>query len=528
MLASSLLQSNRGFLNYVGRTYKWLPPYLKGLHLTIDIWRDFKDKKTGYTLRGKERAKAESMGWHNYIIEHLRENDEEDAAENYKVEPGNEAPSEVQAAERLWSDLQALDRLTDVEEPPMQRYRAERVATVCYLLGDASGSGFGSIFVEGEEAEWQTGTCSDAWKEETSNFREANNITTRLEEMAKKQDLNGVEIFLLTDNLVFEGCFYKGHSSSEKLSDIILRLRILERDHSLVLHVIHVSGKRMKDSGVDALSRGDNSEGIMKGEDPLKFVPLNLGADERSGGAVETWVQSWWRDQRRGQPILKKPLKRLEPKDWFNLHNIEEARLWMPAPAAMETVLSLFNEDRLTRPDIPHVFCVPRLMTHLWRKALSKDADVVFSIEAGNDPVWTHSQYEPLVVAIVLPFAHVDRYYGPWLVRGTDLANDTQESLTRGFGLVKGRRKRKPDDMDGELQGLWKDPAARGRNILCKFLHTARKLPPVQKCLVWPVLSGVSPRPVPEAEIGRAGGGNSRGKKRKATKAPAVHQRKRR
>ena len=149
----------------------------------------------------------------------------------------------------------------------------------------------------------------------------------------------------------------------------------------------------------------------------------------------------------------------------------------------------------------------------------------MFSIEAGNDPIWTDSQYEPLVVAIVLPFAHVDRYYGPWLVRGTDLANDTQDTLTRGFKCVRGRGKRKPDDLERELQSLWEDPASRSRDILRKFLYSTRKFPPVQKCLVWPVLPGVLQGPVSQAGDGRGGGRGS--KKRKPTKAPAVHKRKR-
>jgi len=33
------LEEMRGFLNYVVRTYPWMNPYLKGLHLTIDGWR---------------------------------------------------------------------------------------------------------------------------------------------------------------------------------------------------------------------------------------------------------------------------------------------------------------------------------------------------------------------------------------------------------------------------------------------------------------------------------------------------------
>jgi hypothetical protein len=31
----------RGFLMYVVRTYPWINPYMKGLHLTIDSWRPF-------------------------------------------------------------------------------------------------------------------------------------------------------------------------------------------------------------------------------------------------------------------------------------------------------------------------------------------------------------------------------------------------------------------------------------------------------------------------------------------------------
>ena len=49
----------------------------------------------------------------------------------------------------------------------------------------------------------------------------------------------------------------------------------------------------MKASGVDGLSRGDLMEGMMGGQDPLSFIPFNLGADERSNGLVSQWVWSW-------------------------------------------------------------------------------------------------------------------------------------------------------------------------------------------------------------------------------------------
>jgi hypothetical protein len=43
----------RGFLNYVVHTYTWLNPYIKGLHLTIDLWRPGREA-SGFKLKGKD------------------------------------------------------------------------------------------------------------------------------------------------------------------------------------------------------------------------------------------------------------------------------------------------------------------------------------------------------------------------------------------------------------------------------------------------------------------------------------------
>jgi hypothetical protein len=47
----------QGFLIYVVRTYPWLNPYIKGLHLTIDSWRPGR-KESGFKMRGKELERA--------------------------------------------------------------------------------------------------------------------------------------------------------------------------------------------------------------------------------------------------------------------------------------------------------------------------------------------------------------------------------------------------------------------------------------------------------------------------------------
>ena len=51
----------RGFLMYVVRTYSWINPYMKGLHLTIDSWRPFRGTD-GFKLRGKELENALALG----------------------------------------------------------------------------------------------------------------------------------------------------------------------------------------------------------------------------------------------------------------------------------------------------------------------------------------------------------------------------------------------------------------------------------------------------------------------------------
>ena len=87
--------------------------------------------------------------------------------------------------------------------------------------------------------------------------------------------LKNHEVFLITDKSEFEGAFYKGHSPSRDLSDIVFRVHKAQCDGGFVLHVIHISGKLMKASGVDGLSRGNLTEGMMAGKDPLSFVPFN-------------------------------------------------------------------------------------------------------------------------------------------------------------------------------------------------------------------------------------------------------------
>ena len=62
------------------------------------------------------------------------------------------------------------------------------------------------------------------YRDESSNFREDKNLMHCLEYMARTGLINDAEVFAFSDNDVFEGCFYKGHTHSQKLNGIILLL----------------------------------------------------------------------------------------------------------------------------------------------------------------------------------------------------------------------------------------------------------------------------------------------------------------
>jgi len=134
--------------------------------------------------------------------------------------------------------------------------------------------------------DYESGAWNLEWREKSSNCQEAKNLTDRLERLLADGALRNHEVFLITDNSAFEGAFYKGHSPSRELSDIVFWVHKAQQYGGFVLHVIHISGKWMKASGVDGLSRGDLTEGMMAGKDPLSFIPFNRGADDRAGGKV--------------------------------------------------------------------------------------------------------------------------------------------------------------------------------------------------------------------------------------------------
>jgi hypothetical protein len=149
-----------------------------------------------------------------------------------------EGPQYVNAVPRFLPDLLALCTLMVGGKPPLKRARSSSIATAIYSFVDASGPGFGSTFQVGSQVFFQYGQWPDHISETmSSNWWELANLLDSLEVEVRERDLKDCEIFLFTDNTTAEAAFWKGTSKSEKLFDLVLRLRLMEMHNDLICSI---------------------------------------------------------------------------------------------------------------------------------------------------------------------------------------------------------------------------------------------------------------------------------------------------
>jgi hypothetical protein len=265
------LEEIRGFLVYVTRTYIGMSPYLIGLHMTIDSWRSGQDSEGWRTNEEVPFSYGEEVEW-------MDEGHDEDQ------------PALVKAVPRLSEDIEALEYLCRADVPPLRRVRCVKHACAYYGSRDASGCGFGATLQLGNAIEYEYGQW--AWEaQESSNWRELNILVEFAKGKVRSKDLSGCELFIFTDNTTAEAAFWKGSSKSRKLFELVLRLRRLEMENDMIIHVVHVSGKRMIAQGTDGLLRADHSEGVMQGRSMMEFMPLHLDPVEREP-RLKPWIES--------------------------------------------------------------------------------------------------------------------------------------------------------------------------------------------------------------------------------------------
>jgi hypothetical protein len=328
-------------------------------------------------------------------------------------------PTQIKGAARLKGDTLALKTLFRAEIPAQVLIRASRVYTILYGFADASGSGFGSTIMLNGAVKYRIGTWGPD-EDETSNYREFENVVDALREEGEAGNLWDSLIFFCTDNSTVESAIVKGNSSSEKLFELSLEVRVIEMKYRCKAIVSHVSGERMRGQGTDGVSRGQLKEGVTAGKEMLSFIPFHLSAIDRSPD-VEPWLRSWlgpsaevltpngWFE--RGHDILG---GKVDSKGFWRNHIKPGVFIWSPPPAAAQVALEELRKARIKRQDSLHVFVVPRLMKPEWFRLLYKASDIVFDVPLGTS-FWPSEMYEPLIIGIAFPYIR----HPPWQLRGT-------------------------------------------------------------------------------------------------------------
>ena len=376
-----------GFIVYVCQTYKYLVPYLKGIYLTLNSWRKGRD----------------SDGW-------MKPEARAAARKGEKNDDGS-PPVWVRVVRRLHHDIKALMALTAYKDPPKLPIRARRPNPV-FVVGDSSGPGFGSVcWTMGDtEFDAEYGRWIDSVAEkQSSNFREGCNLVQRIQSLIDKGDIpEGSEVFILTDNQVAESVFYKGSCNSVELHNLVVQLRKLGVEKDLILHVVWIAGKRMIETGVDGLSRGDFASGVMAGGRMLKYLPFNLSAFERSP-ELKWFVKSWVTNSDKWEFITTEGwfddlFNHHDENGKFDAHSM--AWIWAPPPVIAQAAVEQLCEAKHLFPASSHIFVCPAVMTAYWRKMLGKVSDTMFTVKAGSC-FWKTEMYEPLTIAFIKPLLSV-------------------------------------------------------------------------------------------------------------------------
>lgn len=415
------LERVRGFLHYICQTYRPLGSYLIGFHMTIDGWRPNRDSEGWKTPRSEWTSPSGVGG---------------------EYDPG---PATVKAVPRLQDDVAALQKLMEAPLPPKKSVQCHASGVAYYGFGDASGPGFGAMFQVGDRIEYEYGQwCSEVTEQASSNWRELNNLVEALEGVVARHKLRGHEIFIFTDNSTAEAAYWKGTSSSKRLFELVLRLKILEMEHQISLHVVHVSGKRMIQQGTDGLSRADHSMGSMQGIPIRKFVPLHLNCLER-----EPSVRRWWNEILSGLNF-----QWLTPEGWFREAHSQGNFVWTPPPFAGEVVVEQLGKCRLKRPESMHLVLIPRLMTGRFRRLLGRGSE--WNGKLVWEDLWPMGRhFEPLLIFVCLP-------YRSWEPKFSE-----RESVVEELSRIM------------QAEGLRESSGKRRRNLLRKLFCKARSLCPL-------------------------------------------------
>lgn len=214
------------------------------------------------------------------------------------------------------------------------------------------------------------------------------------------------------DNSTAESCVYRGSFSSPLLHNLILRMRIMELKFNLIIHIVHVSRKRMIAQETDGCSQGFLLEGMMSRRNMLSFVDLVHSAIKWHRHLLD-WIWSWkhWPE-----------LEPLSIDKWFvkrhgtiggqldrngaripNQENSRGLHMWSPPPALADLAFEELLNARHKWNNLFHIVLISCLFIPRWRYLMNKVCDFSCIVSLGVS-FWLSNIFELLWLDVILLF----------------------------------------------------------------------------------------------------------------------------
>lgn len=351
-------------------------------------------------------------------------------------------PINTRVTFQLILHVHALRKLFYGARPREVLVRPKDKHNLRYMLADASADGFGTgVQYPDMTIDERDGLWTDQFSLSSSNLREASGIANRLKRDISAGKHDGCEVWVGTDNAVWAAVCNKGMSSVRHLFQLWVDICLLCHEHGVFLHVFHISGDRMIDTGMDGLSRGDRDTGFTLGYDMRSFIPVAVSAFDYEGNKLEAWCKLWMGED------YSPPLK---PEEWFLKGHQPGVHVWAPPPGAARVVLRQLASSRHKRPEfVTHVVLIPRLLyQEEWRTRFEKEVDIWFPMEPGE--FWPCNAFQPLMIGLSFPL--YSTY--PW-----QLKQERDKVVEIGRAL-RTMSKRSNLQVGHYLRKLWSNPRA--------------------------------------------------------------------
>jgi hypothetical protein len=238
-----------------------------------------------------------------------------------------------------------------------------------------------------------------------------------------------------------------------------------------MLHLPHIAGTRMIQSGVDGLSRGE----ILLGQlhTPIEELMIFHRSPFERMPSLSDWLSTW----------MLTPFRVTEPEDWFyNAHQSDtlsltsktETWVWNLYPGAALYALEELGQDRFKSHDIlMGVVIIPKFLRPESFRRFIKIVDLYFFIPAGDIEQWPSNMHEGLTIGLYFP-----------------LLRNAPYDLNKVPFMGK---------LGSTLSALYSSDAARGGNLLRQFWEACAwitTMPPRMVCAllsseIWHLLFSV-------------------------------------